>query len=175
MKPIFLMSCLLFCCSSSMAAPATDQAVDQLLKIMNLESIMLETVKQIRPQLDQQAYITVKTLVKRDELSPQEQIVANELADQLYTHTQKNMSWEVLKPIYNQIYKEVFSAEEIQAQIEFHSSPAGQSILKKTPLVAQKSMQITNERLKETLQSTMTDFSEVNKKLLKLKKAAKQE
>lgn len=175
LKKYLMISSFIFSSSIAVAAAPTEQSVDQLLKIMNMEPILQETLKQIRPQLDQQAYITVKSLVKRDQLNPQEQIIANELADKLYAHTQKSMSWEVIKPIYSQIYKDVFSTEEIQAQIDFYSSSAGQSILKKTPLVAQKTMRITNERLKDTLQSTITDFSDVQKKLKALKKAAEQE
>ena len=37
------------------AAPASDQQVQQLLKVMNIDELLQETIQQIRPQLDQQA------------------------------------------------------------------------------------------------------------------------
>lgn len=154
------------------AAPATDQQVQQLLTVMNLDTLLQETIQKIRPQLDQQAYQIVKMTVKKDQLNPQEQIVANELSDKLYVQSQKTVSWDQMKPLYQKIYKEVYSAEEVQAQIDFYSSAVGQSILKKTPQIAQETMAIMNTKLMSSMQTTAEDFKEINKKLEVLKKAA---
>lgn len=71
------------------AAPASDQQVQQLLKVMNIDELLQETIQQIRPQLDQQAYQIIQMTVKKDQLNPQEQIVANELADKMYEQSKK--------------------------------------------------------------------------------------
>ena len=70
------------------------------------------------------------------------------------------------------IYKDVYSAEEVQAQITFYSSPVGQSILKKAPLATQESMKIINSRLAENMQATEADFKDIKQKIEALKKAA---
>lgn len=154
------------------AAQASDQQVQQLLKVMNIDQLLQETMQQIRPQLDQQAYQIIQMTVKKEQLSPQEQIVANELADKMYAQSQKTVSWEQIKPLYLKIYKDVFNADEVQAQIDFYSSAIGQSILKKSPQVAQETMKIMNAQLSKTLQNTEQDFKDINKKLAELKKAA---
>jgi hypothetical protein len=110
--------------------------------------------------------------VNKEQLSPQEQIVANELADKMYAQSQKTVSWEQIKPLYLKIYKDVFNAEEVQAQIDFYSSAVGQSILKKSPQIAQETMKMMNTQLSNILQNTEQDFKEINKKLAELKKAA---
>ena len=103
---IFLMNSFCF------AAPASDQQVQQLLKIMNLNQLMQNTVQQIRPQLDQQAYVTIQSVVGHEELSPQEQIVANELSDKLYQQSLRSISWEQMQPIYQKIYKDVLCTRQ---------------------------------------------------------------
>jgi hypothetical protein len=139
---------------------------------MNIDQLLQETMQQIRPQLDQQAYQIIKMSVNKEQLSPQEQIVANELADKMYAQSQKTVSWEQIKPLYLKIYKDVFNAEEVQAQIDFYSSAVGQSILKKSPQIAQETMKMMNTQLSNILQNTEQDFKEINKKLAELKKAA---
>jgi uncharacterized protein len=154
------------------AAQASDQQVQQLLKIMNIDELLQETVQQIRPQLDQQAYQIIQMAVKKQQLNPQEQIVANELADKMYAQSQKTVSWQQIKPLYLKIYKDVYSAEEVQAQIDFYSSAVGQSILKKSPQVAQETMKIMNTQLLNSVQAAEQDFKDIQKKLDELKKAA---
>ncbi len=154
------------------ATPASDQQVQQLLNVMNLDLLLQETIQKIRPQLDQQAYQIVKMTVNKDQLSPQEQIVANELSDKLFAQSQKTVSWDQMKPLYQKIYKEVYSAEEIQAQIDFYSGTVGRSILKKTPQIAQETMAILNTKLMSNMQATAEDFKEIDQKLDALNKAS---
>ncbi|WP_373350525.1 DUF2059 domain-containing protein [Acinetobacter bereziniae] len=167
---VLLGSCLT--ANFAFAVQASDQQVQQLLKVMNIDQLLQETMQQIRPQLDQQAYQIIKMSVNKEQLSPQEQIVADELADKMYAQSQKTVSWEQIKPLYLKIYKDVFNAEEVQAQIDFYSSAVGQSILKKSPQIAQETMKMMNTQLSNTLQNTEQDFKEINKKLAELKKAA---
>lgn len=167
---VLLGSCLT--ANFAFAAQASDQQVQQLLKVMNIDQLLQETMQQIRPQLDQQAYQIIKMSVNKEQLSPQEQIVANELADKMYAQSQKTVSWEQIKPLYFKIYKDVFNAEEVLAQIDFYSSAVGQSILKKSPQIAQETMKMMNTQLSNILQNTEQDFKEINKKLAELKKAA---
>lgn len=174
MKIIKYLICGLICCSAnlSFAAQASSQDVDKLINVMNLNQLIQDTLKQIRPQLDQQAYTIVQSIVKHENLSPQEQVIANQLADKLYVQSQKMLAWDKLKPVYSKIYSNVFNAEEIKAQIDFYSSPIGQSILQKTPLVAQESMKIMNDQLFSVMQTTQQDFADIDKQLRELKKQA---
>ena len=156
------------------AAQATEHSVNQLIKIMTIDSILQQTLKQIRPQMDQQAYITVKNIVQHEQLNPQEQIVANQLADKMYQQSIKILSWEQMKPMYQHIYQTVYSADEVQAQIDFYSTEVGQAILQKSPLIAQESMKIVNGRLAEIMKSSEKDFKDIQSQLNQLKRAAEQ-
>lgn len=166
---VLIGACL--CASPSFAVQATDQQVQKLLQTMNIDEILQQTMRQIRPQLDQQAYEIVKHIVKSDQLSPQEQVVANELSDQMYAQSKKITAWNNLQPIYQKIYKDVYNAEEVQAQIDFYSSSIGQSILKKSPQIAQESMKIMNSQLTSIMHTSDQDLKQINQKIEALKKA----
>ncbi|WP_179998655.1 DUF2059 domain-containing protein [Acinetobacter sp. YH12239] len=169
LRTLFLSGCII-CSPAVMAAQASDQQIEKLIQVLNLDQLLQSTLKQIRPQIDQQAYSIVKNIVKTEKLTPQQQVIANELADKIHQENIKQTSWEKLKPIYLKIYKDVYDAQEVQAQIDFYSSPTGQSILNKGPLVAQESMKILNQQLAGSLQSTEKNFAEVQKKLEQLQK-----
>ncbi|MDM1763912.1 MULTISPECIES: DUF2059 domain-containing protein [unclassified Acinetobacter] len=167
-----LLSGLILITPYTFATPASDQQVQKLIEVMKINQLLQQTIQQIRPQLDQQAYTIVQNIVQHEKLNPQEQIVANELADQLHEQNKKSISWDKMQPIYQKIYKDIYTAEEVQAQIDFYSSQVGQSILAKSPVVAQESMKIVNTQLMSTIQAAEKDFAQVNKKLDALKKAA---
>ncbi|WP_445116572.1 DUF2059 domain-containing protein [Acinetobacter sp. WZC-1] len=156
----------------AMAAPPSDQAIEKLMQVMNMNQLLQETMQQIRPQMDQQAYAIVQNIVKHEQLTPQEQVIANQLANKLFEQSKQAVSWQQMQPVWQKIYKQAYTAEEVQAQIDFYSSAIGQSILKKTPLVAQESMKIMNTRMAATMQSAEKDFQEINKQLAELKKKA---
>ena len=50
------------------------------------------------------------------------------------------MSYEKFKPMFIQIYTEVFSEEEIDGIIGFYKSPAGKAMIEKSPLLMQRVM-----------------------------------
>ena len=111
-----LLSGLILITPYTFATPASDQQVQKLIEVMKINQLLQQTIQQIRPQLDQQAYIIVKNIVQHEKLNPQEQIVANELADQLHEQNKKSISWDKMQPIYQKIYKDIYTAEEVQAR-----------------------------------------------------------
>ncbi|HZO51136.1 MAG TPA: DUF2059 domain-containing protein, partial [Bryobacteraceae bacterium] len=61
----------------------------------------------------------------------------------------RRFSWQVMKPQYMKLYEEAFTDEEIDGMIAFYSTPAGQSCLKKIPIVMQRSMVIGRDAMME--------------------------
>lgn len=158
--------------SSSFVSAATpsDQSIQQLFKVMNIEKITLETIQHIKPQIAEQADQMVKMVVKHDKLSDKEQKVSNQIADQMYKQTLTFISWKELQPIYTQVYKETYTQEEVQAQIDFYSTPTGQSILNKTPIVTQKTMVMMNGRIQQAMLDQSSNLKTLFKQLDELKR-----
>ena len=62
------------------------------------------------------------------------------------------LSWESMKPLYIQIYSEVFSQEEIDGLINFYGSDVGQSYVNKLPIVMEQTTAISQQRIQPMMQ-----------------------
>lgn len=173
LKLFFLSVCLSLSTQLSFAAQPTDQSIQQLFKVMDLAKLTQQTIEQLKPQLDEQANQIVQMITKKDKLSVKEQDVAKQISKKMYDQTMQMLAWKDLAPIYTQVYKESFSQEEIQAQTDFYSSAIGQSILTKTPIVAQKTMSLMSDRMREAVLSQTRDLKDIFKQLDDLKKDQK--
>ncbi len=76
----------------------------------------------------------------------------------------QEFTWAKLQPIYVNIYQESFTQEEIDGLIAFYRSPAGDALVKKMPLVLQKSMGAMQgmlgpmaEKMKAAMQEAMAE------------------
>jgi hypothetical protein len=58
-----------------------------------------------------------------------------------------SLSWTSLEPEYVKIYAATFTTEEIDAITAFYRTPAGQSMLAKTPLITQASVKVAQARM----------------------------
>ena len=61
------------------------------------------------------------------------------------------MSWKKMEPEYITLFSSVYTVEELKAIVAFYKSPAGQSMLKKHPMLMQKSMQIAQSKIQDLL------------------------
>lgn len=52
----------------------------------------------------------------------------------------KELCWENLKPEFEKLYAETYSAEELRGLVKFYQSPLGQKFIEKQPEMQQKSM-----------------------------------
>ena len=72
----------------------------------------------------------------------------------------RRFSWQIMKPQYIKLYEETFTDEEIDGMIAFYSTPAGQSCLKKIPVVMQRSMVIGRDAMTEISPEIQRIFKE---------------
>ena len=151
------------CLSSciSFAAAPTEASIQKLFDIMNLDQLTQDTMLQLKPQFAAQANQMVKMMAEGDELNNKQQKVADQITEKMYQQSLKMISWKEMQPIYLQVYKDAYTQEEIQAQIDFYASAIGQSILKKTPIVTEKTMSLMNGRIEQSIQTHTKDFVEL--------------
>lgn len=118
----------------TLAAPPDEAQVDRLLEVMRAE----QTVAAMVPQLmaSQQQMVAQAT----QNASPSQQQAAMRAAESSMRAVQSTLTWETLQPLYRDIYSRTFSAEDTEAMIAFYTSPAGQSLLDKTPALMQNTM-----------------------------------
>jgi hypothetical protein len=61
------------------------------------------------------------------------------------------VNWAKIKPVFNQIYRDVFEQEEVDGLIAFYQSSAGKAYLTKMPQVIQKSTTLGQSQLQNIM------------------------
>ncbi|MFT3669484.1 MAG: DUF2059 domain-containing protein [Pseudoxanthomonas sp.] len=124
------------------AAPASEASVRELLE-----------VTKTRQMLDQ-VYARVDTMYANSmrqafggTLTADQQARVDRLSTRMMALMKKELSWEVLAPMYMDIYQKSFSEEELQDMLAFYRTPGGQAVVDKMPVVMQHTMQALQTRM----------------------------
>jgi len=76
-------------------------------------------------------------------LSAEQQRVLDGFATRFAAVMREDMSWQKMRPLYVQLYRDSFDQEEIDGMLAFYASPAGLAVVNKMPVVMQKSMALS--------------------------------
>lgn len=79
----------------------------------------------------------------------------------------KALDWNELEPELIKLYQDIYTQAEVDAQIQFYSSPEGQSIVKKNPQFFQQSQAIMAKRLASVSAETQENTNKAIKQLMK--------
>ncbi|MDD4341862.1 MAG: DUF2059 domain-containing protein [Kiritimatiellae bacterium] len=71
--------------------------------------------------------------------------------DILLDYTEEQVGWEALHPRIVALYAQLFTDADIQALIDFYTSPAGQKLLEATPDLSERTRQLVTERFEAKL------------------------
>jgi hypothetical protein len=89
----------------------------------------------------------VLNAMKTQNLSPAQESVVSRFTASYVKSVKEQYGWTFVKPTIVQIYRETFTDDEINGQITFYRTPAGEAAIKKTPVVAQKSALATQSHV----------------------------
>lgn len=124
------------CSSAAFAAPANEASIKQLLAVTEARKV----VDGMFAQFDGRMNGFLRQALHGQPASPEQQKAINSMKIKMTMLFQQEYSWEELEPMYIRIYKESFSQEEVDGMIAFYKTPSGQAIVKKMPIVMQKTM-----------------------------------
>ncbi len=128
---------------SAHAAPPSEASIIELLRLTKADAlieVMLSSMEQnIRNGMQQAA--------AGRPLSVEQHRMMELAPAKLTALVREELSWDKLKPIYVQVYLETFEQAEVDGLIAFYRSPTGQAFVRKMPMVQQKSMAITQQRM----------------------------
>jgi len=85
---------------------------------------------------------------------------------QLQQATESQIGWKALEPEYIDLYAKTYTEPELDAILTFYKSPAGQSMLAKSPELSTQSVQIVQAKmaiLQPQLQKLAQDFAQSTK------------
>ena len=138
--------CLLAGFTTSAAAQSDDAshraAVQRLMEVTRVREFMEENAETM---IDTQ-------LRQAPQLAPH--------ADMLREFNAEMMNWDVLEPEYARIYMDVYTEAELRDQIAFYETPAGQSIVAKTPALVARTTELMSRRMQEAMPRLMERMME---------------
>lgn len=140
----------------SFAAVPTAQSIDTLLQVTHSQNL----VESMYANMEQSMRQGMQQMAAGQSLSDEQKRAIEVTPKKFAEVVRQEFTWDKLKPIYVNIYQESFTQEEIDGLITFYRSPAGDALVKKMPVVMQKSMSAVQGMmgpLMEKMKAAMTD------------------
>jgi hypothetical protein len=149
---IAILLLLLFSVWPCRAAPPTEESIGTLLTITKSEALL----ESIFGNLEQAMRQGVVQAVAGKSLSAEQQRYLEAVPKRFVGAMREELSWESLKPMYIEIYRDSFTQEEVDGLISFYQSPVGMAFVNKMPVVMQKSMVSMQSRLQPMVEKMKT-------------------
>ena len=105
------------------AAPATTASIDKLLILAKTEKVSELFIA----QLDKGVTMGVQRALNGRAPTAADQAVIDSMRRQITAAAKDTLSWPKLKSLYEKVYADIFSQEEMDGLIAFYSSPTGQA------------------------------------------------
>lgn len=141
---------------TALASPPTEASIEELLRLNKSGEMLDASHEQMEPMIkDLLADMTVN-----EKLSPEQQAFMDTFAKRYAKILREELGWTKLKPEMVQLYREVFTQEEVHGQIAFYRTPVGQSMVAKMPLVMQKSLELSQRQMRLVIPRLQADMRE---------------
>ena len=93
--------------------------------------------------------------------TPEQQKQFSDLDGRVTGLVEQAIGWKVIEPDFIKLYSDTYTEPEVDSFLAFYKSPAGQTMLAKSPEVASKSLVLTQQRMatiEPQLRQMVTDF-----------------
>lgn len=148
---------LLLLAGAAWAAPPSDTDVERLLKASRARN-MLDAVL---PQMEAMQRQQFEQFTSDRGLTPGEQSEAARIHARTTQIMRESLGWEQMRPLYIDAYQQTFTSQEVKALTRFYESPAGKSLLDKTPMLMQNLMLAMQQKVKPMLDALKTELDTV--------------
>ena len=125
------------------AAMPSDASVDRLLEVMRAQQNFEGMLRNLEPMMHQGMAAAMQGRTP----TPEQQRAMDNTAASFAKVMREEFSWEAMRALQAQIYRETFTQEEIDGLIAFYESPIGQAFVDKMPIAMQKSMSLMQARI----------------------------
>ncbi len=129
------------------ANPASNEDIERLLDASRAQSLLANLL----PQVDANQRQQFDRITAGKELTTDQQTQLDSIQTRTTDTLHQALSWEQVKPLYMDIYRQNFSRDDIRAITKFYESDAGQHMLDKNPLLVQGLMQAIQQKVTPTL------------------------
>ena len=140
---LLLAALLTLAAAPALAEPPSDGDVNRLLSASRAQNMLDSMLPQIEAMQRQQ----FAQLTAQRPLDAAQQQKVQQIQERTQATVRKALSWQEMRPLYVSLYKQSFSKQDVLAMAEFYESPAGQSMLDKTPQLMQNLMGAIQQKI----------------------------
>jgi hypothetical protein len=160
---------VLFLVVSVQAAPPSERALQEMMNIMQLETLLNQALNQMHEGITKQMEQRLQKSLAGKDLTPAQKAAMERFRANFAATMKEELSIAKVKEIYMQAYRETFTQEEVDGIIAFYKTPAGKAITEKNPIAMQKANEITQARIPPMTKKLETMQVEFEKELSKTK------
>ena len=113
-----------------------------MLALLHLDALMTQVMDGVMKQTT-----AMMKQMGGDSISPEMQAQFDEFQKKTRVLVDAQMGWKVMEPTYIDLYAKTFTDEELDAIIAFYKSPAGASMVAKTPMLTAEAQKISQEKM----------------------------
>ena len=140
------------------AAPATDADVNRLLAASRAQNMLDAMLPQMEAMQAQQ----FAQIAEKQPLTAEQKAGLQRIQQRTSQTLRQALAWSQMRPMYVDLYKQSFSKEDVLAMAEFYESPAGQSLLDKTPALMQNLMVAIQQKMTPLMADLQKDLEKIN-------------
>ncbi|KRG45160.1 hypothetical protein ARC78_02945 [Stenotrophomonas pictorum JCM 9942] len=141
----------------ALATPASDGDINRLLAASRAQTMLDAMLPQMEAMQSQQ----FAQLTAGQALTPEQKARVQRIQQRTSQTLREALSWSQMRPMYVDLYKKSFSKEDVLAMAEFYESPAGQSLLDKTPQLMQNLMLAMQQKMTPLLADLEQDLDAI--------------
>lgn len=139
------------------AAPPSDADVERLLKASRAQG----TLDAVLPQMEALQREQFRQFTSDRGLTAEQQAEAARIQARTTQIMRESLSWEQMRPLYIDAYQRTFTSQDVKALTKFYESPAGRSLLDKTPMLMQNLTLAMQQKVKPMLDALKSELDGV--------------
>ena len=155
---LLVAACLALCSATAFAAPPTDADIERLLKASRAESML----SAILPQMEEMQRQQFEQITAGKELTAEQKAEVDRIQARTNEIVRKTLAWDQMRPLYVDVYKKTFTADDVKAIAKFYESAAGRSLLDKTPALMQNLMVAIQQKMTPLMADLQKDLEKIN-------------
>lgn len=138
--------------SGALAAPPSRESIDTLLAVTHVEKVL----DGLMVVMDRTFQTTVASAFPTQSLTPDQRSTMEAMHARTMKIIRGNLTWAKLEPLYEQVYGEVYTQEEIDGLIAFYRRPVGSAYIDKLPRATEVSMTAMQSLLQPMIEEMRT-------------------
>ena len=154
---LLVAACFALCSATAFAAPPTDADIERLLKASRAESML----SAILPQMEEMQRQQFEQITAGKDLTAEQKAEVDRIQARTNEIVRKTLAWDQMRPLYVDVYKKTFTAEDVKAIAKFYESAAGRSLLDKTPALMQNLMGAIQQKMVPMMEELQAEIQNV--------------